>query len=153
MTRTVALVTAARAKGVELPGEWFGKRIVCPKCSERSTVMTTFGGDLVWCRECDGGLDLGKRVPRSRFPEREVYIGPDLTLPENLHAAFRFADALAKIRYTKYRTHVVWLCGEDCFSASIDDAYSHYTAPERHLAIVAACEAALGIQHDKEITT
>ena len=143
MKRTIDIMTTARAKGVELPGKWWGNRIVCPRCGERSTVMgAPFVGDQVWCRKCDGPYGHGKRVPRSRFPEREVYIGPDLERPENIHHAFTVADALngepVSIKWCKPFNQEPYFC--------VDVKRRVRTAPERHLALVAACEAALGIE-------
>lgn len=114
MKRTIDMMTAARAKGVELPGEWFHQR----------------------CNECFGRFGANPCT----HPDK-VYIGPDLTIPENLHAAFRFADALdhGSVDVTKAGDgFVCWLYPD------INTEYSG-TAPERHLALVAACEAALGV--------
>lgn len=160
MKRTIDIMTTARAKGVELPGKWWGNRIVCPRCGERSTVMgAPFVSDQVWCRKCDGPYGHGKRVPRSRFPEREVYIGPDLERPENIHHAFTVADALGGTPIdidhfigdgdspSGFYFHARWF-----LPVCKTDRYAEARAPERHLALVAACEAALGIQHDKENT-
>lgn len=133
MKRTIDMMTAARAKGVELPGEWFGW--VCPVCNEQV--------DRAADRCVSGNRASNYQRVDNVTPEYR-YIGPDLTLPENLHHAFRFADALdhGSVDVTKAGDgFVCWLYPD------INTEYSG-TAPERHLALVAACEAAMGIQHD-----
>ena len=97
MTNTHTLLTALAAlKGKqphEVWPEWYGERIVCPKCKERGTVMTTFGGDAIWCRECDGQVAHGKRVHRSKFPEAICHTGPDIYAPDaTLDDLLRVAD-------------------------------------------------------------
>ena len=75
---------------------------------------------------------------RSASPS-EFYIGPDLERAENIHHAFTVADALLGITSLSGP----WVDGfvlEDRFYRPLA------TAPERHLALVAACEAALGIE-------
>lgn len=132
MKRTIDMMAAARAKGVELPGEWFKtvgytERVQCGDWSHRST----------------SGYEVDVQK------EKSIYIGPDFTLPENLHHAFRFADALCA---PGFRAVIEW--DGDVFRGEIIHrtrkvgpcVYADAKDAERHLAIVAACEAALGIE-------
>lgn len=103
MKRTIDIMTAARAKGVELPKGWW--RVI---------------------------------GARSASPS-EFYIGPDLERAENIYHAFTVADALLGITSLSGP----WADGfvlKDVFGTRLS------TAPERHLALIAACEAALGIE-------
>lgn len=124
MKRTIDIVTAARAKGAELPAEWFRKT-------------------------CKGRLLSEVPTPWVPMPTLLDYIGPDLELPENICHAFTVADALCA---PGFRTEVWWVEERKLFSGTLDDGFNEILAPERHLALVAACEAALGIQHEKENT-
>jgi len=139
MTRTIALVTAARAKGVELPGEWFV--VLCPSCAETYAI---YGDKSVRAAKSCQALCIMDR--HDSDTKDYIYTGPDLTLPENLHHAFRFADAIegepVSIKWCKPFRQEPHFC--------VDIKRRVRTAPERHLALVAACEAALGIQHRKE---
>jgi len=149
MTRTIALVTAARAKGVELPGEWFYRH--SPKCPKGHDIPSgrNFSSHPYRCNTCEVHLrDMDVEWD-------EACCAPDLELPENLHAAFRFADALNEagpVEITRsginevYRFRVRVIVKGEYGKLILHE----HTAPERHLALVAACEAALGIQHGKE---
>lgn len=127
---------------------WRSNRIVCPKCKERSTVMTTWDTKVVWCRECDGQTGHGKRVPRSHFPEKPCYTGPDLALDSNLNELLGLADSLSH--------HMLDLTADQgVFYATIYTETPMETVeiwrgegPTRTLAVLAALGRALGIEVD-----
>ncbi len=143
MTRTLALVTAARAKGVELPGEWFYRH--SPKCPKGHDIPSgrNFSSHPYKCNTCEVHLrDMDVEWD-------EACCAPDFTLSENLHHAFRFADALGE---NGVELACRWEMDEsgDMYRHHTCDIYTDQqvfigTAPERHLALVAACEAALGV--------
>lgn len=145
MKRTIDIVTAARAKGVELPAEWWSKHQSCPKCKS-DNLRSVFASPTYRCRAC-GSKWLDKHLERNGA---EFFCGPDLERAENIHHAFTVADALAK---PGCRAEVWWIGNRELFSATLTGGLTEGTAPERHLALIAACEAALGIQHEKEIAT
>ena len=140
MKRTIDIMTTARAKGAELPGEWWNCEIFghCPSCP-------LGGSESIYQSDVCG--DCGEQLPL--LPPR--YIGPNLELPENIHHAFTVADALGKAKFG-VKVEVLYDPAADVFEASFCGYWSRY-ATERHLALIAACEAALGIQHEKEIAT
>lgn len=156
MKRTIDIMTTARAKGVELPeGWWLTSQYVerCSTCHSDKGVETIdlgYGDKRRICEAC--GVDIycdedTYYTDEAVSPPR--YIGPDLERAENIHHAFTVADALAK---PGCRTEVWWVEERKLFSVTLDDGFNEIFAPERHLALVAACEAALGIQHEKENT-
>ena len=141
MKRTIALVTAARAKGVELPGEWFYRH--SPKCPKGHDIPSgrNFSSHPYRCNTCEVHL-------RDMDVEwEEACCAPDIERPENLHHAFRFADALfcQVDTYTENSKsdRLVPLSKAVCWHK--DGKVFTRIAPERHLALVAACEAALGV--------
>lgn len=152
LTANAIIARLTPEQRASLPGEWFGNRIVCPKCSERSTVMTTIGDSLVWCRECDGSAGHGKRVPRSHFPERKVYIGPDITDPANLAALLTVCDAVADAKGVRFSTEFFPLGQEKAHCARFGPLLlsrasnsGEGTGPTRTAAALAALDKALGV--------
>lgn len=139
MKRTIDIVTTARAKGVELPEGWLEN--MCPRCY--GCHIGGFRGMCPWPQFCNQAKSHTNRELR--------YLGPDLELPENIHHAFTVADALSR---KDYRASVIDESGAfKAFLFARGGGHFIRTAPERHLALIAACEAALGIQHEKEIAT
>lgn len=141
MTRTITLVTAARAKGVELPGEWFYRH--SPKCPKGHDIPSgrNFSSHPYKCNTCE------VRLRDMDVEWEEACCAPDLTLPENLHHAFMFADALCVEHVV---AEILWCPrGFQGWIRGIPGNHFGY-APERHLALVAACEAALGIERREE---
>ena len=141
MKRTIDIMTVARAKGVELPAEWWSKHQSCPKCNS-DNLRSVFASPTYRCRAC-GSKWLDKHLERNGA---EFFCGPDLELPENIHHAFTVADALGDwpvdVRYTVGKFEVFFFFTLDTGEVKIGRG----TAPERHLALIAACEAALGIE-------
>ena len=128
MTRTINIMTAARAKGVELPEKWFGA--TCMNCPNAYAIES--GHQCAMCGH----------IMRDDPPLE--YIGPDLEREENIHHAFTVADALGKAKFG-VKVEVLYDPAANVFEASFCGHCSRY-APERHLALVAACEAALWIE-------
>ena len=127
-----------------MPEKWWGKRQSCPGCKS-DNLRSVFASPAYRCRAC-GSKWLDKHLERNGA---EFFCGPDLELPENICHAFTVADALCA---PGFRTEVWWVEERKLFSGTLDDGFNEIFAPERHLALVAACEAALGIQHEKENT-
>ena len=154
MKRTNRIIEACQAQGVELPSEWFARDDgrMCASCAE---VWYPKDKHIFAC-SCDG---TSVEVPRGS------YIGPDLTLPENLHEALRLADALSRYgadlfsdfdgdslagndlihRATVYR---------DNENAKVHDKVDifHGFAPTRIEAVNRAIEKALGLPEWEEPT-
>lgn len=136
MKRTIDIMTTARAKGAELPGGWWGH---CECCVECGSSMFTHDGYFCAKEGC-----AAQFKSTTNFIHGQRYIGPDLERAENIHHAFTVADALGKAKFG-VKVEVLYDPAADVFEASFCSHCSRY-APERHLAVVAACEAALGIE-------
>ena len=142
MKRTIDIMTTARAKGVELPAEWFYSSPRCPRCNSSETEHGRNG----WkCTDLDCGFPFEADGCVWTHDPSEC---PDLELPENIHHAFTVADALAKQRGREpVSCFPLWTE----FRCMIDvPANIGASATERHLALVAACEAALGIERGRD---
>jgi hypothetical protein len=94
---------------------WWKPKIVCPKCGERNTLMVALHNDFVWCESCDGRD--GKRVHRSKFPERICYTGPPLLSPTaSLDALLEVADKVAWLG-----VDIVWVNSQMLFACRFSD--------------------------------
>ena len=130
MLTTQALIDAALARGLELPGEWFAYHCkACPCAYPRRPNSI--------CPMC-GTIRLVVKG------EQPTYIGPDLTAPANLYELMRFADAVGDEPINKFPVSIEWDVDASAYKTHVGGRIG--TGPDRTTAVIAACAKSLGLE-------